>query len=29
MLLVIWRYRHNCSDADLSHLIAVERSANR
>ena len=29
MLLVLWRYRHNCSHTDLAHLIAVERSANR
>lgn len=29
MLLVIWRYRHNCSRTDLAHLIAVERSADR
>jgi MFS transporter, LPLT family, lysophospholipid transporter len=29
MLLVIWRYRHHCSQVDLSHLVAVERQANR
>jgi predicted MFS family arabinose efflux permease len=29
MLLVIWRYRHHCSHADLTHLVAAERSANR
>jgi LPLT family lysophospholipid transporter-like MFS transporter len=29
MLLVIWRYRHNRSQADLTHLIAMERSGNR
>jgi MFS family permease len=26
MMLVIWRYRHNCSRSDMSHLIAVERA---
>ncbi|MEP7061670.1 MAG: lysophospholipid transporter LplT [Betaproteobacteria bacterium] len=29
MLLVIWRHRHNRTHADLTHLIAIERSANR
>jgi MFS transporter, LPLT family, lysophospholipid transporter len=29
MMLVIWRYRHHCSKADLSHLVAIERQANR
>ncbi len=29
MLLVIWRYRHNSSQVDMNHLIAIERTGGR